>query len=135
MTEQNQTTITYITEGVDVANDLIIKALECKDWDVFCEYSLELLKSAFEYKDILKLQDDINKFRHDRDKIASRLRRTSISDSRQIPLNIERHPRTVPDMSGNGSRETLMQEVRNRAQRMGFDLTQKVGREVSVTAE
>ena len=134
MTEQNQSTITYLTQGIDVANDLIVKALG-SDWDAFVDYSYEVLSCEYESKDVKKFSRFINKIRSMRDELAAELHHTRIPDSRQIPMNFERQSRVMPDMTGDRNAEMLMQEVRDRAQVMGFDIGRSVSREVTVTAD
>lgn len=75
----------YLTTGVDISNDFIRKGLE-GDWDEFLLYSYKVLYPDYERKEILKIQDQVNKIRYSRDKLASTLVGSKARDSRKIPM-------------------------------------------------
>jgi hypothetical protein len=75
-----------LLSGVDISNDLIRKALE-GDWDEFLLYSYKVLFPHYERKEVLKFQDQVNKIRYSRDKLASNLVGSKAKDSRKIPMS------------------------------------------------
>jgi hypothetical protein len=133
MAVQNDATITYLTEGVDIANDLIAKAFTSQ-WDAFVDYAYEVLSCEYEAKDVRKINKFINKICSMRNELAAELHHTRVPDSRQIPMEWARQTRVVPDMTGGSNGETLLQFVDRHSQAIGFDISQHVGRDVTVTA-
>jgi hypothetical protein len=114
MVEQNDPTISYLTQGVNVANDLIEKALT-SDWDAFVDYAYELLSCEYESKDIKKFNRFLNKICAMRNELAAELHHTRVPDSRQIPMSWQQETRVIPDMSSGRNGERLMRGVSVRA--------------------
>ena len=75
-----------LTTGVDISNDFIRKGLE-GDWDEFLMYSYKILYPNYERKEILRIQDQVNRIRYSRDKLASTLVGSKARDSRKIPMS------------------------------------------------